>query len=48
MPWPKTGATHNQAQLVLLRQGRAIKELVVLWVLTPDVWTEKDTFGSPW
>ena len=33
MPWFKTGATHYQAQLGLLDKGRAIKELVVYWVL---------------
>ena len=35
MPWPKTGATryHAIAQLGLQDKDRAIKELVVCWVL---------------
>ena len=33
MPWLKTGATHYHAQLGLIDKGRAIKELVVYWVL---------------
>ena len=33
MPWIKTGATHCHAQLGLPDKGRAIKELIVCWVL---------------
>ena len=33
MPWPKTGATHYHAQFGLPDKCRAIKELVVKWVL---------------
>ena len=33
MFWPKTGATHYHAQLELSYKDRAIKELVVCWVL---------------
>ena len=33
MPWSKTGATNYHAQLGLPDKGRAIKELVVCWVL---------------
>ena len=33
MPWPKTGATHYHTQLGLSDKGRAIKELVVYWML---------------
>ena len=33
MPWPKTGATHYNAQLGHQDKGHAIKEFVFLWVL---------------
>ena len=33
MSWPKTGANHYHTQLGLLDKGRAIKELVVYWML---------------
>ena len=33
MPWPQTGATHYLAQLELPDKGRAIKGLVVCFVV---------------
>ena len=33
MLWLKTGTTHYHAKLGVLDKGRAIKELVVYWVL---------------
>ena len=45
----KTGATHYHAQLGLEDKGRAIKELVVFWVLLnliPQVFGQKmERFG---
>ena len=32
MPWPKTGASHEHAQLELLHKVRAIKDLAVTMV----------------
>ena len=34
MPWPETGATHYHAQLELQDKGRAIKGMVVCYVVT--------------
>ena len=36
MPWPKTGATHYNAQLGLLDKGRGIKVLLVYWMLPQE------------
>ena len=51
MPQPKTGATQYHSQLELPDKGRAIKQLVVCWVLlsliAPIVQTEKYKYGSP-
>ncbi len=33
MPWPHTGVTHFHAQLGLLDKGRAIKGMVVYYIL---------------
>ena len=33
MPWPQTGATHYHAQLEPSEKGRAIKGLVVCYVV---------------
>ncbi len=33
MQWPKTGATHSHARLGLRDKGRAIKGLVVCYVV---------------
>ena len=48
----KTGATHYNAQLGLLRQrsrNHRVGCLIgVTQLNTPGVWTEKESFGSPW
>ena len=38
MPWPKTGATHYNAQLGLPDKGRAIKWLIVCWMYLNIIW----------
>ena len=49
MPWPKTGATHYNAQLGLYRQRSCNQRVGCLMGVTqpntPGVWTEKETFG---